>query len=152
MGDSVRDALELIARQVQAFLNGKTGALHELCDILVSGRFSESTVKEALETIIELAGEETELDDKESLLESGSDDYDSRQVSLTPEAQALLTELRSSGALNVVTERAVLERVAASTTGEVGVEDLRKAMEELVADPYSSFLISSDNPDSPTIH
>lgn len=152
MEDSIREALALIARHVQAFLNGKTGALHELCDILVSGKFSEGTVKEALETIIELAVEQAELEDNESLLETGASNYESERLSLSPEAHAYLSELRSSGAINLITERALMERVAAATTGEVGIEDIKRAMEEVVADPYTSYLLSTENLDNPTIH
>jgi FtsZ-binding cell division protein ZapB len=152
MEDSVRDALALIARHVQAFLNGKTGALHELCDILLSGRFSEETVKEALETIIELAIEEAELEEKESLLETRESSYNAEKLPLSPEAHVYLSELRSSGAINTLTERALMEKVAVGTTGEVSVEDIKKAMVEVVADPYTSFLLSSENLDNPTIH
>jgi hypothetical protein len=152
MEDSVKDALALIAHHVQAFLNGKTGALHELCDILVSGRFSEETVEQALEAIIELAIEEAELEEKESPLETGESSYNADRLPLSPEAHVYLSELRSSGAINTLTERAVMEKVAVGPSGEVSVEDIKKAMAEVVADPYTSFLLSSEEGDSPTIH
>jgi hypothetical protein len=152
MEDSVKDALALIARHVQAFLNGKTGALHELCDILVSGRFSEETVEQALETIIELAIEEAALERKEGLLETHQSGYNAEKLPLSPEADVYLSELRSSGAINSLTERALMERVAVGASGEVSVEDIKRAIAEVVADPYSSFLLSSEEGDNPTVH
>ncbi|MCX5799781.1 MAG: hypothetical protein NTX17_00075 [Candidatus Eisenbacteria bacterium] len=152
MEDSVKDVLALIARQVQAFLNGKNGALHELCDILVAGKFSKETVEEALEAIIELAIEEVELEEKENLLETGETSYEAERFPLSPEAHVYLSELRSTGAINILTERALMEKVVIGSSGEVGVEDLKKAMAEVVADPYSVLLLSSGEGDSPTIH
>jgi hypothetical protein len=152
MEDSVKDALALIAHQVQAFLNGKTGALHELCDILVSGKFSQDTVEEALETIIELAMEEAELEEKESLLETGETSYDADKFPLSPEAHSYLSELRSSGAIDTLTERALMEKVVIGVSGEVGVEDIKRAMAEVVRDPYTSFLLSAEEGDNSTVH
>jgi hypothetical protein len=152
MEDSVKDALALIAHHVQAFLNGKTGALHELCDILVSGKFSEDTVEEALETIIELAMEEAELEEKERLLETRETSYGADKLPLSPEAHLYLSELRSSGAIDTLAERALMEKVVIGVSGEVGVEDIKRAMVEVVKDPYTSFLLSSEERDNSTVH
>jgi len=152
MEDSVKDALALIAHHVQAFLNGKTGALHELCDILVSGKFSRDTVEEALEAIIELAMEEAELEEKESLLETGETGYDADKLPLSPEAHVYLSELRSSGAIDTLTERALINRVEVGVSGEIGVEDIKRAMAEVVRDPYTSFLFSAEEGNNSTVH
>ena len=152
MDDDVKNALALIARHVHAFLNGNRRALHELSDILTSGGFSEDTVDAALETIIELAAEEAELEEKAEASDMSEGACNAEKLPLSPEAYMYLVELRRAGAISTLAEEVLMDRVSASASVEVSLEDLKSALAEVSTDPLNSLLPSAEEGDPPTVH
>jgi uncharacterized protein Smg (DUF494 family) len=152
MDDEVRDALAMIARHVQAFLSGNRKALHELCDVLTSGRFSEETVDAALEAIIELAVEEVDMEEKVDSEYQSAGASSAEKLPLSAEAYMYLVQLRKSGAISTVAEEVLMERVSESASDEVSLEDLKRALAEVSGDPLDSLLPSSDEGNPPTVH
>ncbi|KPJ59610.1 MAG: hypothetical protein AMJ46_10330 [Latescibacteria bacterium DG_63] len=151
MDDEVRNALALIVRHVQAFLNGNRKALHKLCDILTSGTYSEETVDTALEAIIELAADEVDLESKcESACEIPGTS-NAEKLPLSPEAYMYLVELRKTGAISTLAEEVLMETVSASASEEVTLDELKRALAEVSGDPLGS-LLPSDEGDPPTVH
>ncbi|UCF79195.1 MAG: DUF494 family protein [Candidatus Eiseniibacteriota bacterium] len=152
MEEEVRNALALIARHVHSFLNGNRRALHELSDILTSGSFSEEVVDAALGAIIELAADEAGLDENVELACGSQTAPSAEKLPLSPEAYLYLVELRRSGAISTVAEEVLMERVSASVSDEVSLEDLKKALAEVSKDPLNSLLPPSEERDPPTVH
>jgi uncharacterized protein Smg (DUF494 family) len=152
MDEEVRDVLAAIGRHVQSFLNGNRRALHELCDVLTSGTYSEESVDAAVEAVMELAVEGSGLEQRVESASRIPGASSAENLPLSPEAYLYLVQLRESGAISTLAEEVLMERVSASASEEVSLDDLKKALEEVSGDPLDSLLPSSDEGDLPTVH
>jgi uncharacterized protein Smg (DUF494 family) len=123
--EAVRRLLNLIARQLEEFVQGDELALESLGGLLEDGGFSEDQVQAAVLTLRSLAGgwriAPTSAVDPPGR-ESQRVLNEQERGSLSPEAWGYLLDLKRLGSLDAGQFECVLDRLSACGVRPVGVE------------------------------